>query len=63
MTDAQITHEAADDARNESILVYVDGRLYTGDPNDIELTDQKEIAIVLGTPPATIPSTGDFSSG
>jgi hypothetical protein len=27
---------------------------------DIPLTDQKEIAIVIGTPPATVPSTPDF---
>jgi len=44
------------------VAVYVDGQPFTGDPNTIELTDLKEIAIVLGTPPATIPSTGDFSS-
>jgi hypothetical protein len=43
------------------VAIYVDGRPYTGDPNEIKLTDLKEIAIVLGTPPATIPSTGDFS--
>jgi len=44
------------------VAVYVDGKPFTGDPNTIELTDLREIAIVLGTPPATIPSTGDFSS-
>jgi hypothetical protein len=44
------------------VAVYVDGQPFTGDPNTIELTDLKEIAIVLGTPPARIPSTGDFSS-
>ena len=44
------------------VAIYVDGEAYTGDPNAIELTDQKEIAIILGTPPATIPSTADFSN-
>jgi hypothetical protein len=39
-----------------SVLVYVDGRLYDGDPNEIELADQTEIAIVIGTPPVEIPS-------
>ena len=33
----------------------------TGDPRAIELTDQKVIVIVVGTPPAVIPSTADFS--
>jgi hypothetical protein len=43
------------------IAFYVNGEAYTGDPSAIELTDQKEIAIVIGTPPAQIPSTADFS--
>jgi hypothetical protein len=43
-----------------SILVYVDGNTYDGNPADIELTDHKEIAIVIGTPPETIPSKFDF---
>lgn len=45
-----------------SINVYVDGRLFAGDPRTIQLTDHKEIAIVIGTPPKTIPSTADFSN-
>jgi hypothetical protein len=45
----------------ESIAFYVNGEPYTGDPRAIELTDRKEIAIVIGTPPAQIPSTADFS--
>jgi hypothetical protein len=36
--------------------IYVDGDPYTGDPRKIELEDKKEIAIVIGTAPATIPS-------
>jgi hypothetical protein len=43
------------------IAIYVDGELTTGDPRAIELTDQREIAIVIGTPPPQIPKTADFS--
>jgi hypothetical protein len=45
----------------EPIAFYVNGEPYTGDPRAIELTDRKEIAIVIGTPPSQIPSTADFS--
>ena len=38
------------------IAVYVDGRQFKGDPRTIVLSDRKEIAIVIGTPPAQIPS-------
>ena len=41
--------------------IYVDGSPYTGDPRQIELQDHLEIAIVIGTPPQTIPSA--FPSG
>ena len=34
------------------IAVYVGGEPYKGDPRAIELTDQKVIVIVVGTPPA-----------
>jgi hypothetical protein len=43
------------------IAIYIDGELSTGDPRAIELTDQREIAIVIGTPPPQIPKTADFS--
>jgi hypothetical protein len=43
------------------IAVYLNGEPYTGDPAAIALTDQLEIAIVIGTPPAEIPRTSDFS--
>jgi hypothetical protein len=43
------------------IGIYVDGQLTTGDPRAIELTNQREIAIVIGTPPPQIPKTADFS--
>lgn len=38
------------------IRVYVDGKRYPGDPRAVELTDRKEIAIVVGKPPASVPS-------
>jgi hypothetical protein len=38
------------------ISVYVDGEPYSGDPRAINLEDKTEIAIVIGTPPADIPS-------
>lgn len=47
--------------RPTSIKVFVDGRQFAGDPRTIQLTDHKEIAIVIGTAPKTIPSTADFS--
>ncbi len=38
------------------IAFYVDGKRYSGDPSAITLTDRKEIAIVIGKPPGSIPS-------
>jgi hypothetical protein len=45
----------------DEIAYYINGQPYTGDPAAIELADMTEIAIVIGTPPAEIPSTADFS--
>jgi hypothetical protein len=45
----------------KAIAIYIDGAAYTGNPREIQLADQREIAIVIGTPPAVIPRTGDFS--
>jgi hypothetical protein len=45
-----------------AITVYIDGAASTGDPTKIELADGREIAIVIGTPPAIIPSTFDPSA-
>jgi hypothetical protein len=39
------------------ITVYVDGDAYAGDPRQISLEDRREIAIVIGTPPVSIPSS------
>jgi hypothetical protein len=44
------------------IAVYVDGKPFPGDPRTIALSNFKEIAIVIGTPPSEIPKTGDFST-
>jgi hypothetical protein len=48
--------------RPATIEFFVNGKRYGGDPRAILLTDRKEIAIVIGTPPAKIPSKADFSS-
>jgi hypothetical protein len=44
------------------IAVYIGGERHEGDPRGIELTDGKVIVIVVGTPPAVIPATADFSN-
>jgi len=44
------------------IAVYVNGNPFNGDPAKIALTDHKEIAIVIGTPPKTIPAGADFTT-
>jgi hypothetical protein len=38
------------------IAVYVDGKKFTGDPRTIRLEDRREISIVVGKPPAHIPT-------
>ena len=45
----------------DGIAFYVDGKAYQQDPRAIGLTDRKEVAIVIGTPPSQIPKTADFS--
>lgn len=44
------------------VAFYVNGKPLEGDPRAIELTDGKEIAVVIGTPPAEIPKTADLSN-
>ncbi len=41
----------------DSIVVYVNGKAFTGDPRTILLANHTEIAIVIGTPPPKIPKT------
>ena len=45
----------------KEIAIHVDGEPWAGDPRAIELTDRRQIAIVIGTPPPVIPKTADFS--
>lgn len=40
-----------------AIAVYVNGALYSGNVADIQLTNRKEIAVIIGTAPAQIPSS------
>lgn len=40
-----------------SVQVFVNGEPYMGDPAEIQLMDQLEIAIVIGSPPDEIPSS------
>ena len=42
---------------------YVDGKAFTGDPSQIELGAHQEVAVVYGTPPATIPPKYAFPQG
>ena len=44
------------------ITVYVDGDPYEGNPAEITLDNEREIAIVIGSPPSEVPSTYDFSN-
>jgi hypothetical protein len=43
--------------------VYVNGRPYTGNPAELNLSEHQEIAFVIGTPPKTIPSKYKFPPG
>jgi len=43
------------------IAFYIGRDEYDGDPAEIELEDQREIAIIIGTPPDRIPDRADFS--
>jgi hypothetical protein len=43
------------------VTAYVNGKAVKGDPGGIGLTDLLEIALVVGTPPASIPKDADFS--
>ena len=47
-------------APDTEIAFYVDGEPFEGDPATIEIADHREIAIVIGTPPAEIPDSFAF---
>jgi len=42
------------------IAVYVNGAKFTGDPRTIPLSNFQQITVVIGTPPAQIPNTGNW---
>jgi hypothetical protein len=48
--------------RPSNIEFFVNGNRYRGDPRAILLTDHKEIAIVIGTPPKKIPKIADLTN-
>jgi hypothetical protein len=58
LTNACIGGYCSPDTKLEA---YVDGTSYTGPISTIVLKRGEEIAIVIGSPPAEIPATGDFS--
>lgn len=43
--------------------IYVNGKLYTGDPTKIPLKEHDEYAIVIGTPPKSIPAKFKWPGG
>jgi hypothetical protein len=43
-----------------TVVVYLNGKKYDGDPAKIELKSHLEIAIVIGKPPTIIPDTWEF---
>lgn len=46
-----------------TVAVYTDGSLYAGNPADIQLTSQLEVAVVIGQPPERIPDSWSFLEG
>jgi hypothetical protein len=44
-----------------SVVVYVNGAKFTGDPRTIPLSNHQQITVVVGTPPARIPNTADWN--
>lgn len=42
---------------------YLDGKLQTGNPQELVFKPHQEIALVIGKPPATIPSSYKFAPG
>jgi hypothetical protein len=44
-------------APDTEVVVYLDGQKQSGNPADVVLRGNQEIAIVIGTPPTTIPDS------
>lgn len=59
--NVKLTETCVADLCDKPVAVYVNGVNFTGDPTGIELADETQIAIVVGTPPAAIPATADFT--
>jgi hypothetical protein len=55
-TEWRVPLEPGRVGRYTDVKFYVDGEEYDGDPREIELSDQREIAIVVGEAPDEIPS-------
>jgi hypothetical protein len=45
------------------VVVFVDGKRHRGNPAGIALAARQELALVIGSPPSSIPSTYAFPSG
>jgi hypothetical protein len=56
----KLTPDCLDSMCEGGVRVYVDGHQAAGDPRQIRLVNHQEIAVVYGTPPATIPSSYRF---
>ena len=52
-----------DVSSSEPLRVYVDGRLYKGNPRDIPLEEHEEIALVIGRMNGRPPASYDFPLG
>ena len=54
--DVDLTADRVGEYDDSEFAFYVDGEVFDGDPREIELSDGREIAIVIGSPPDDIPS-------
>jgi hypothetical protein len=60
--ESGVIHTESSDAEPHTLgQFFVEWGALRGDPRAIEITDRKVIVIVVGTPPAVISSTADFS--
>ena len=46
-----------------SVVMFIDGKRHRGNPAAIGLVSDEEIAVVIGTPPSSIPATYTFPTG
>ena len=65
---SQLDNNVEDDQQDNDVHllpgdgINLDGKLYSGKPQEIALTSHLEIAIVIGRAPALIPATWPFDS-